>query len=374
MGATGYILNKREEYSPQFEADIDLILNDFSSCLKFHQSLSEYAPTPLHNLPALAKQCGLEGIFVKDEGQRFGTNALKILGATYAVNQFARDDNIIGICTATDGNHGRAVAWASKKKGVKSVIFVPQHTSKSRIKAIEDEGGKVIVSKGDYDQAVQEANYFANEKHFKLIQDTAWKEYQDVPATITSGYYTQMLEIAEQSKNFTAPFFDAVFIQAGVGSWPSAVVHFFRKKLQNTKTKIICVEPFESDCIYESIKQQSIAKTHKSQETIMAGLNCGTPSTVAFEILKAGIDAFLLISDQYTIDAIKHLNAPLPNDPYIASGESGAAGLGGLLATLNNQALTELKKQLKLDYNSNILVFNTENVTDSDLTNRILRS
>lgn len=138
--------------------------------------------------------------------------------------------------------------------------------------------------------------------------------------------------------------------------------------------KIICVEPFESDCIYESIKQQSISKTPKSQKTIMAGLNCGTPSTIAFEILKAGIDAFLLISDQYTIGAIKHLNAPMPNDPYIASGESGAAGLGGLLATLNNPALIELKKYLKLDQNSNILVFNTENVTDSDLTNRILRS
>lgn len=374
MGATGYILNKSEEYSPKFRANIELILNDFSSCYKFHQSLSEYTPTPLHVLPALAKQSGLKGIYVKDEGQRFGTNALKILGATYAVNQFTKENNIIGICTATDGNHGRTVAWASKRQGVKSVVFVPQYTAVNRIKAIEKEGGKVIVSKGDYDQAVREANYFAKEKHFKLIQDTAWKEYQDVPATITSGYYTQMLEIIEQSKNLTIPFFDAVFIQAGVGSWPSAIVHFFRKKLQNTKTKIICVEPFESDCIYESIKQQSISKTPKSQKTIMAGLNCGTPSTIAFEILKAGIDAFLLISDQYTIDAIKHLNAPMPNDPYIASGESGAAGLGGLLATLNNPALIELKKYLKLDHNSNILVFNTENVTDSDLTNRILRS
>jgi diaminopropionate ammonia-lyase len=372
MSATGYLLNKRSTYTLLLHQQVQSILDDFSSSIKYHSKFDEYAVTPLLSLPTLASKLGVNNIFVKDESQRFGTNALKILGATYAVNHFSDNENIIGICTATDGNHGRAVAWAARNGGYKSVVFVPDYTSESRIKAIENEGAKVIVSTGNYDHTVKEAAYFAKEKNFKLIQDTSWKEYMDVPACITAGYYTQMQELMGQTNKFSNPKVDIVFVQAGVGSWPSAVTHFFRKNLNNQSVKIVCVEPYESDCIYESVKNDSLATTKKSQKTIMAGLNCGTPSILAMEILKQGADAFMLISDQYTIDAIKYLNAPMPGDPYIASGESGAAGLAGLLALMTSKQLTNLRKNLNTGKDSNILVFNTEGVTDPNLTHSLL--
>ncbi|QQS50396.1 MAG: diaminopropionate ammonia-lyase [Bacteroidota bacterium] len=374
MSATGYLINQRSAYQPVFTEDTTPVLNDFESAYHYHQTLADYKPTPLIELPTLAKKCGIGKLLLKDEGQRFGTGALKILGASYAVHHFTQSEPVIGICTATDGNHGRAVAWAAKHKGYKSVVFVPHFTKPGRIKAIEREGGKVIVSAGDYDTAVKEAAYFAREKNFKLIQDTAWKEYLDVPATITSGYYTEMQELLNQTNRFSKPHIDVVFLQAGVGSWPSAVVHFFRKYLNNQSVKIVCVEPFESDCIYESIKSKSLATTRKSQKTIMAGLNCGTPSLLAFEILQQGADAFMLISDHFTIDAIKYLNAPMPGDPYVASGESGASGLGALLALMQEKSLLDLKRFLQINENSNILIFNTENVTDAESISSVIQA
>ncbi len=372
MSGIGYLINKREAYNPKFDIEISSILDDFDASIAFHKSLPDYSPSSLIKLPELSKKFNVNSIWVKDESNRFGTNALKILGASYAVNHFSQNEKIIGICTATDGNHGRAVAWAAKQKGLKAVVFVPHYTTLHRIEAIRQEGAKVIVSKGVYDQAVKEAAYFAQEKLFKLIQDTAWKEYLDVPAYITSGYYTQLHELIEQTNNFTEPALDIIIVQAGVGSWPSAVVHFIRKYLKNNSIKILCIEPFESDCIYESMKTKRVAPTRKSQQTIMAGLNCGTPSVLAFEILRLGIDAFLLISDEYTIDAVKYLNAPLPGDPYIAAGESGASGLAAVAPLLQSKEFSKLRDSLEIGPSSNILVFNTENVTDPETTHNLL--
>lgn len=374
MGAAGYLLNNKGSYNPQLEKEIEIIFNDFEKPFSFHKSLGEYTSTPIIQLNQLAKLLGVGNIYVKDEGQRFGTSALKILGASFAVHQIInKNPDIGGICTATDGNHGRALAWSARKNQLKCVIFVPCHTAKSRINYIVDEGAQVIVSKGRYDDAVLDAKKFGEQNNFVLVQDTAWPDYLQIPALITAGYYTQMHETSEQTLQLKNPPVDVIFVQAGVGSWPSAVVHFIRKKLKNEKVKIVCVEPFESDAIYESVKVNALATTKKSQQTIMAGLNCGTPSILAFDILRNGVDAFLIIDDQYAIDAIKYLNAPLPGDFYIAAGESGSAGLAGLLAILNNDLLKELKKFLQIDKNSNILLFNTENVTDPELYDEIFR-
>ncbi|MBN1116782.1 MAG: diaminopropionate ammonia-lyase [Bacteroidales bacterium] len=373
MAAAGYLLNNRTYYNPDLGEEVIEILNDFEKPYRFHKSLDEYCPTPLIEIPHLSELLGINKILIKDEGQRFGTSALKILGASYAVYQeINHSKSIKGICTATDGNHGRAVAWACKKNGLESVVFVPYQTSVSRIRFIEEEGAKVIVSKGHYDQAVKEAAAYAEENNITLLQDTSWTNYHRIPSTITSGYYTEMHEVSEQTNKLMKPAIDVVFIQAGVGSWPSAIVHFIRKYLNNQKVKIVCVEPYESDAIYESVKRASLATTRKSQKTIMAGLNCGTPSYIAFEILKQGVDAFLTISDEYAIDAIKYLNAPLPGDPYVAAGESGSAGLAALLAIIRNKNIGMLKKQLGITKESNILVFNTENVTDPDLHYQLL--
>jgi diaminopropionate ammonia-lyase len=374
MGAIGYLLNARSSYDPILDKEIETILDDFQRPFTFHKTLTEYCPTPIVFLNHLSKLLGVGNILIKDEGQRFGTSALKILGASFAVHELLLKNKYIkGVCSATDGNHGRALAWSARQNDLQCIIFVPCHTSKSRIQYISEEGARVIVSKGRYDDAVLEAKEFALENNFTLIQDTAWPDYTQIPAIITAGYYTQLNETSDFTLDLENPKIDVVFIQAGVGSWPSAVVHFIRKKLKNDKIKIVCVEPFESDAIYESIKVNSIASTRKSQKTIMAGLNCGTPSILAFDILKKGVDAFLIIDDQYAMDAIKYLNAPLPGDEYIASGESGSAGLAGLLAIINNDLLKGLKDYLEIGKNSNILLFNTENVTDPDFHERIMK-
>jgi diaminopropionate ammonia-lyase len=373
MSAAGYLLNNRGIYCPRFEPESEYWFNGFERPYEFHKTLSGYQQTPIISLPNLSKLLGVGNIFVKDEGMRFGTSALKILGASFAVHELISENpGIKGICTATDGNHGRALAWSARENKLECVIFVPCHTVRSRIENIQAEGAKVIVCKGRYDDAVRDAQEFAANNGFVLVQDTAWPGYTKVPSIITAGYFTQFHEVAEQTAMLENPKIDVVIVQAGVGSWPSAVVHYIRKKLKNFEVKIVCVEPYESDAIYESIKTDSLASTKKSQQTIMAGLNCGTPSLLALDVLRQGVDAFLIIDDLYAIDAIKYLNAPLPGDNYIASGESGSAGLAGLLAILNNSQLKELKNRLQINQSSNILIFNTENVTDPELYNEIV--
>ncbi len=375
MGAAGYIINNRLGYKPYIEKDTERVLDDFEGAVTFHKTVEYYEPTPIKELPVLSEQVGIGKILIKDEGARFGTSAIKILGASYAIEKVLSSGKPFkGICTATDGNHGRAIAWVSKRKKIEAVVFVPQHTVESRIKYIKNEGAEVVVCNGEYDAAVKEAFEYSRRNNFALLQDTAWKGYVEIPATITAGYYTQMHELYDQTNNLNNPKIDVIFIQAGVGSWPSAIVHFLRRYKKNEKIKVVCVEPYESDAIYESIKRSALASTRKSQQTIMAGLNCGTPSSLAFEILKNGTDAFSIISDQYAIDAIKYLNAPLPGDQYIAAGESGAAGLAGLLAIMNSHSMLPLRNFLGLNAKSNVLIFNTETVTDPILFSELMNS
>ncbi|MGD2034862.1 MAG: pyridoxal-phosphate dependent enzyme, partial [Bacteroidales bacterium] len=178
-------------------------------------------------------------------------------------------------------------------------------------------------------------------------------------------YYTQMTEIEQQTDRFDEKI-DVVFLQAGVGSWPSAVIHFVRNHPALEHTKIVCVEPYESDCFLESVKNGKRSATKKNQKTIMAGLNCGTPSLLAWEIMKNNTDCFLSVSDSYTIKAMKEFSNPHGGDPRIEAGESGAAGLAGLIAVTTEPGLNDLRKQLGLDRNATVLLFNTEGITDPE--------
>ncbi|MBA7691723.1 Diaminopropionate ammonia-lyase [subsurface metagenome] len=198
-----------------------------------------------------------------------------------------------------------------------------------------------------------------------LIQDTAWNEYIEIPALVTSGYYTQLKELEEQTNSFEKQI-DLIFVQAGVGSWPSAVVHFVRNHPRLEKTDIVCIEPLQSDCFLESAKNKKLSATKKSQHTIMAGLNCGTPSVLAWEIMKSGINAFLAIDDEFAIEAMKKYYYPVEEDKSIEAGESGAAGLAGLLALINDRNLHDLQETLQIKHSTSILLFNTESITDPD--------
>lgn len=366
MSKTDYFINTKKISLYTFDDSILSILNDFESAFTYHSQLQNYTATPLISLPNLARELNIGGIWIKNEAMRFGVPAIKMLGASYAMHKILKANRKIeSFCTATDGNHGRAVAWSARQLGKKAIVFVPDYTVKSRIENMKAEQAQVITVPGDYDTAVAQAVKYADERHCQLIQDTAWQGYLKIPALITAGYYTQMNEIELQTRGFSNSF-DLIFVQAGVGSWPSAIAHFAYNHPSFNNIKIVCVEPYESDCFLESARRNTRTSTKKSQQTIMAGLNCGTPSLLAWEVLRKESDVFLSIDDSYAIESMKRYYFPLEGDPRIESGESGASGLAGLLALLKDRKLKIVRDVLNINRNTRVLLFNTEGITDRE--------
>jgi diaminopropionate ammonia-lyase len=321
----------------------------------------------------MARSLEIKELWLKDESKRFKLNTFKCLGASYAIRQYldGKKEDVV-FCTGTDGNHGRSVAWAARKFKKKTIVFVPEFTAKARIKNIKRYKGKVIVVEGDYNLAVQRAWEEAEKNKYVLLQDTSWEGYTDIPTLITAGYKTMMSEIDDFFDRPSSPPFDFVFLQAGVGTLASSVVAWFRNRYPRKMPKFVLVEPNESDSFMESMKNKKLCNTKRSQQTIMAGLNCGTPSMVAWKILKDGTDLFLSIHDDYAIKAMQNLYYPFKNDPQIFSGESGAAGLAGLIALACDPGLREIKEEIGLNKHSRVLVFSTEGVTDPDNFDEII--
>lgn len=344
-----------------------------SEALNYHQTLAEYKQTPLVELKHLAAKYRVGNIYVKDESHRFGLNAFKGLGASYAIfKTLQKDKDITTFCTATDGNHGRAVAWASKKEGKKAVVFVPRDTAESRIKAIENEGAKVIVINGNYDETCEVAAKTCEENGWKLIQDTSSVDYEEIPAQIMVGYLTHFQELESTLHPVSNPKIDVVFLQAGVGSWAAAGIWYYLNRYGKQKPKIELVEPYESDGILASFKAGKPVTPKGNFTTMMAGLNCGIPSLSAWDIIKNGADISIKIKDNYAIEAMKEFYKPIGNDEQIISGESGAAGFAGFLAIMKQTSLIKVKETLRLNSNSNILFFNTEGATDPVNFNKIV--
>ncbi|UJP66098.1 diaminopropionate ammonia-lyase [Mongoliitalea daihaiensis] len=338
-----------------------------SEALTYHQSLPNYYPTPLIELPRLAKQFGVENILIKDEGQRFGLKAFKALGASFAIHKILQENpNIQTFCTATDGNHGRAVAWAAKIAGKESVILVPKDTTSKRIQAIEAEGATVIQINGTYDNACVEAEKLCQKNHWTLVQDTAWEGYEEIPAYIMAGYLTHFKELEDSIHQLPDPSIDYVFLQAGVGSWAASGIYYYLSRYGKRRPKIVLVEPLEANGVWASFQAGKRILPECSFETIMAGLNCGLPSLSAWEIIQAGANACLSISDEYAQKAMQLLYHSTGSDPSIVAGESGAAGLAGFLALMEEPAFEVLKNHLQISEESNILFFNTEADTDTD--------
>jgi diaminopropionate ammonia-lyase len=317
----------------------------------FHRTLPGYAPTLLVALPELAQKLGAKNLWVKDESKRFGLNAFKALGASYAIHRFLKGRNAEGITftTATDGNHGRAVAWTAARLHQRAVIYVPGNTSRARIDALKEEGAEVVVVDGNYDETVVRAAKDAEKFGRQVISDTAWPGYTEIPRWIMEGYETLFDEIDEQIPK--AP--TLVMLQAGVGGLAYAgACHYRRGK----GPRLICVEPTDADCLLESIASPdgSIQVAKGKQNSIMAGLNCGTPSLVAWPLLREALDGFVAVDDAYAEDAMRQLA------PKVVSGESGAAGLAGLLA---------LPKEAQ---GQDVLLISTEGDTDPESYRRIL--
>lgn len=341
--------------------------------LEYHKSLSVYKSTPLVSLSNLAQKYNVGNIYVKDESHRFGLNAFKGLGASYAIHKILEQQpNIKTFCTATDGNHGRAVAWASKIANKKAVVFVPQDTTDSRIRAIENEGAKVIKIEGNYDETCAFAEDISLKEGWQLVQDTSWEDYEEIPSQIMVGYLTHFQELEDTLHSLPKPKIDIVFLQAGVGSWAGSAIWYYLNRYGDNRPKIIIVEPSEADGILSSFKADKRVNPNCTFKTIMAGLNCGIPSLNAWEIIKNGTDISIKVKDEFAERAIRELYYANGNDERIIAGESGVGGLAGFIALMTTDNMQALKENLEISPKSNILFYNTEGATDVDNFNKII--
>lgn len=344
-----------------------------SEPLAFHTTLEDYKPTPLVELNNLAVKFGVKKIYVKDESFRFGLNAFKALGASYAMHRLLEQDpSIETFCTATDGNHGRAVAWAAKMFGKNSRIFVPQGTTVARIEAIQGEGGFVELMDRNYEDTCAYAQIMAGGNGWTLVQDTTMENYDEIPAHIMTGYLTHFIEEEGTINLLPEAQIDLVFLQSGVGSWPAAAAWYYTNRYGNKKPKLVIVEPAEAAGLLASFEEGNRTSPQGNFTTIMAGLNCGIPSASAWEILKNTVDAVVAVDDTYAVEAIREFYFSQEGDPRIMAGESGAGGLAGFIAIMQDERFEAVKKHLGINETSRILFFNTEGATDPPSFQRII--
>jgi diaminopropionate ammonia-lyase len=349
---------------------------------RLHKALPGYRPTPLLRLHDLVGSVAIGRVYMKHEHQRFGLPAFKSLGASWAVYRWMREMVPEGLdqrwesfeqlralagqvgpltlVTATDGNHGRAVAFVAKLFGFASHVLVPSGTAQHRIEAIEGEGAEVSVVDGDYDHTVAVAAALADDTHI-IVSDTSWPGYRDIPTWIAHGYATMFEEVDEQLQQDGVGAPDLVIIPVGVGALAQAALTHYAHG-----TRVVAVEPLDAACLLASLEQGQIATVPGPHRSIMAGLNCGTPSQVAWPSMRDGFAAALAIDDRYPIQAIRWLAAH-----GIRVGETGAASLGALLALTEGRHAT-LRAALGLTPDSTVLLLATEGVTDPENYRRIL--
>ena len=359
---------------------------------EFHRSFPMYAPTPLAQLPETAKALGIDKIYVKDESHRFGLNAFKVLGGSYAIGTYLAGKlgkplsetgcrvltspetretlGDITFITATDGNHGRGVAWTAHTLGQRSVVHMPKGSAEERLNNIRLAGAQADIIDGNYDDAVRLSRKEAAEKGWVIVQDTSWPGYEEIPARIMQGYCTMALEAYEQLPQKPTH----IFLQAGVGSMAAAIAAFFASVYGEERPRIILVEPNNADCFYRTAKADD-GKLHivtGDMQTIMAGLACGEPCHLAWEILKDCADFFLAFPDWAAAKGMRILGNPLGADTRVISGESGASGFGCCAAILTEPELAPLKQELGLTETSRVLFFSTEGATDRENYRRIV--
>lgn len=349
----------------------------------FHQSFPEYEPTPLANFTNLAKEFGVAGLYLKDESKRFGLNAFKVLGGSYAIGkEIAKKANLKSLSfdtlmdpatreatgrmtfvTATDGNHGRGVAWTANRLDHSSVVFMPKGSSQERLENIQQFATEASITKLNYDDAVRMAASYAKSFNWTMVQDTAWEGYEEIPRHIMQGYTTMAAEAVAQLDGVVPTH---VFLQAGVGSMAAAVAAYLCDYYGENRPHITIVEPNKADCLYRTAEandgQLHFVTGH--MDSIMAGLCCGEPCTLAWQVLDKCADAFVSMPDWVSANGMRLLaNTPM-GDPRVTSGESGAAGFGLASAVLAYKQLAPLKEAIGLKENSVILCFSTEGDTD----------
>ena len=312
----------------------------------FHETLPGYQPSPLVDLPDLAAELGVGRVLVKDESSRLGLPAFKVLGASWACSRVLAERPGSVLVTATDGNHGRAVARMATHLGTSATIFVPAVMTELAAAAIAGEGAEVVRTDGDYDQTVQTAaEYAAADPSRALVQDTAWPGYEEVPGWIVEGYDTLLQEVDEQLGRTP----DLVAVPVGVGSLAQAVVAHYRGG--PTGTRVLSVEPDTAACVLVSLAAGEPVSV-PTAATVMAGLNCGTVSSLAWPLLRAGCDAAVSVTDEDALRASAELGAL-----GVCSGPCGAATLAGVRAAL---ADPDRRADLGLPEDAVVVLLSTE--------------
>jgi diaminopropionate ammonia-lyase len=366
--------------------------------LAFHRRLPGYQPTPLIDAPELARMLGVAQVLVKNESSRLGLPAFKILGASWAVYR-ALEKRATGstegrasarpghaeacpsgilepwesmdelaerlapvrpltLATATDGNHGRAVAHMAALLGLEARIYVPAGTAQARIDGIASEGARVEIVAGTYDDAVERAARDAGARCL-IISDTSWPGYEEIPRWVMEGYSTIMTEIEDELARRGEKEPDLVAVQFGIGALANAVVRHYRRKEDEAGPKILSVEPLRAACMLASMEAGEIVALPGPHDSIMAGLNCGCPSIVAWPTVSQRIDAFIAIPDERAREAMRALARE-----GIVAGETGAAGLAGLIELVTGAENAQRREALGIDERSRALLLVTEGATD----------
>lgn len=379
------VVQYERKSGPKYNLDF-LNLESAKKVQSFHASFPVYKETPLVELKHTAKSMGLGNIYIKDESYRFGLNAFKVLGGSYAIGNYLakrlgksitempyeklvsgeikRELGDITFVTATDGNHGRGVAWTAKQLQQKSVVYMPKGSAEERLMNIRAEGADASITDLNYDEAVRLANSQAEQKGWVMVQDTAWEGYEDIPGWIMQGYgtmgYEAYMQLPEKPTH--------IFLQAGVGSMAGAVAGFFASVYGEDRPIITIVEPNKADCIYKTAEAAD-GKLHfvtGDMDTIMAGLACGEPCSIGWNVLRDYADNFISCPDYAAAQGMRVLGNPEAGDTKVVSGESGASAFGCIAEIMRDKTLVELKNKLKLDENSKVLFFSTEGDTDKE--------
>ncbi len=390
MSTVNLVFNQ-QQCAPLDGAKVSLLHKDVAEGVRdFHRTFPNYMPTPCVRLPTLAEHLGLGEVLVKDESLRFGLNAFKVLGGSYAVAkllagklgkdikevsyEYLRNPEVadslgeITFSTTTDGNHGRGLAWAAEQFGQKAVVYMPKGSDPVRRDSILAHGAECIITDLNYDDCVRMSWTIAEKNGWTTIQDTAWEGYEEIPASIMQGYSTLALEALEQMWGMGIRRPTHIFLQAGVGCFAGAILGFFLSVFGKESPHFIIVEPEAANCIYTSAVKND-GKPHTvggSLSTLMAGLACGEPNSISWEMLRDYPLAYVSCSDDIAARGMRILGAPLKGDQQIISGESGAVTTGFLHWVMQSEEGQKVQNRLGLTRDSNVLCISTEGDTSPE--------
>jgi diaminopropionate ammonia-lyase len=376
--------------NPCFDEAAHTVLTerDFAEALAEISQWEGYAPTPLHSLADLAADIDVGAIHYKHEGPRFGLKSFKALGGAYAAQRLMRRElcEILGmevslaevrngtwpgeaskitLASATDGNHGRSLAWGCRRFGAPCRIYIHANVSAGRERAMQELGADVVRISGDYDESVVRCRQDADANGWFVVSDTSWPGYTETPRDVMAGYGVMLREVYDQERQPPTH----VFVQGGVGGLAAATAASLRQLWGADSPRVVVVEPRLAPCLFESARQGRPAAVEIEDETIMAGLSCGEPSPLAWEILRSEASDFLVIDDSLIPPTIRRLARPSGNDPVIEAGESGVAGLAALIGAARSP---DLREMLGLRADSRVLLIGSEGVTDPDIFAEIM--